>query len=122
MRYEIRSPEGEFSGEVAGVAFSGGSATLDDGQRGAAAALAYFGRKGYSVKPVNPPAAAESEPAGPFDPGAHDVASVLAYLDAADDAESARVLAAEKAGKARKTILARAPEGDRASELNGGGQ
>lgn len=40
-----------------------------------------------------------------FDPGEHSVAEVLAYLaDNPDDAE--RVIAAEAAGKARKTILA----------------
>ncbi|MFY9263236.1 MAG: trigger factor [Actinomycetaceae bacterium] len=41
-----------------------------------------------------------------FDPSAHKVDDVVAYLNDADDAEKARVLAAEKAGKARKTILA----------------
>lgn len=43
--------------------------------------------------------------AGPYDPSEHNVDEVVAYLDDADDAEFARVIAAEKAGKARKTIL-----------------
>ena len=40
-----------------------------------------------------------------YDPGAHTVAEVLAYLDAADPAEQVRVLEAERNGKARKGIL-----------------
>lgn len=39
-----------------------------------------------------------------YDPGAHTVAEVSAYLASADDAERARVIEAEAAGKARKTI------------------
>ncbi|ADH92282.1 trigger factor [Arcanobacterium haemolyticum] len=44
--------------------------------------------------------------AGEFDPSAHKVDEVIAYIESADDAEKARVLDAEKAGKARKTIMA----------------
>ncbi|MFE7624631.1 hypothetical protein [Streptomyces sp. NPDC057509] len=44
-------------------------------------------------------------PAEVFDPAAHDVTAVLAYLADADEEETTRVLAAEAAGKARKTIL-----------------
>jgi hypothetical protein len=43
--------------------------------------------------------------AGPFDPGAHDVKEVQAYLASADDAERGRVLAAERAGKNRSSLL-----------------
>lgn len=39
-----------------------------------------------------------------YDPGAHRVAEVSAYLASADPAERARVIEAEAAGKARKTI------------------
>lgn len=39
-----------------------------------------------------------------FDPSLHTVADVLAYLDSVDDTERARVIDAERAGKARKTI------------------
>lgn len=44
---------------------------------------------------------------GEFDPSAHKVSDVVAYLESADDAEKQRVLEAEKSGKARKTILAK---------------
>lgn len=47
---------------------------------------------------------AEDE-ADAFDPSAHTVVDVNTYLEAADDAERARVLAAEQAGKARLGIL-----------------
>lgn len=52
-------------------------------------------------------------PTGEYDPSKHDASEVLAYLDSlgSDDsdavAERERVLAAERDGKARKTILAR---------------
>lgn len=46
----------------------------------------------------------------PFDPAAHGVDVVLAYLDTAGPYERARVLVAERAGKARVTVL-RAGEG-----------
>lgn len=49
-------------------------------------------------------AAAEAAP-GAFDPAQHDVDSVLAHLAESADDERDRVLAAEQAGKARKTIL-----------------
>ncbi|MFJ2702980.1 hypothetical protein ACIO3R_07245 [Streptomyces sp. NPDC087428] len=51
---------------------------------------------------------AQAEPAAPvavFDPAAHDVPAVLAHLADADEDETQRVLAAEAAGKNRKTIL-----------------
>jgi hypothetical protein len=40
-----------------------------------------------------------------FDPSEHTVAQVLAHLDKADDDERDRVLAAERAGKARAGVL-----------------
>lgn len=40
-----------------------------------------------------------------FDPSAHTVTEVNTYLETADDAERARVLAAEQAGKSRLGIL-----------------
>lgn len=43
--------------------------------------------------------------AGPFDPGAHIAADVLAYLETAGEAEALRVMDAEAAGQNRKTIL-----------------
>lgn len=47
---------------------------------------------------------AEDE-ADAFDPSAHTVVDVNTYLETADDAERARVLAAEHAGKSRLGIL-----------------
>lgn len=44
------------------------------------------------------------EPGPLFDPSAHGVPEVLAYLETADATERARVLDAEAAGKGRKTI------------------
>lgn len=114
MAITVHSPEPEFSGEVAGVVFARGTATVHPGSPTAAAALAYFRRRGYTVtdEDSRPEPAAASEPqapdgtdAVPFDPAEHTVADVLAYLSSADDGERARVLAAEEAGEARATIL-----------------
>ena len=41
----------------------------------------------------------------PFDPSAHNVDAVNEYLSSASEAERHRVLAAERAGKARTTVL-----------------
>lgn len=48
---------------------------------------------------------APTAPVETFDPGAHTVADVLAHLESADEVESERVRAAERAGKNRTTIL-----------------
>lgn len=54
------------------------------------------------------PAADTDEPAEkPFDPADAKVDEVLAYIANADEAERTRILEAEKAGKARKKILAK---------------
>ena len=47
---------------------------------------------------------------GPFDPSAHDLPAVNAYLAEADEAETARVLDAEADGKGRKTLVDRREE------------
>ncbi|MBP5890640.1 hypothetical protein [Streptomyces scabiei] len=47
----------------------------------------------------------EPAPAPLFDPSEHDAPGVLAHLATADETETARVLAAEAAGKNRKTIM-----------------
>lgn len=58
--------------------------------------------------PVEVPAADTDEPAEKlFDPADAKVEEVLAYVSAADDAEKARVLEAEKAGKNRKSLVAK---------------
>lgn len=61
MRYTITAPVATFTGEVAGVGFASGVATLDTERPGAGAALTYFSRKGYTVEPVEEPKA-EPEP------------------------------------------------------------
>lgn len=98
----VHSPEPRFSGEVAGVRFAEGTADLDPHAAHAAAALAYFRRRGYSITAKEPEA---TPPAETFDPDEHNAADVLAYLADADDTERARVLDAEAAGQARATIL-----------------
>ena len=42
-----------------------------------------------------------------FDPSTAKVDEVLAYASSVDDAERARILEAEKAGKARKSVIAK---------------
>ncbi|WP_333745849.1 hypothetical protein [Streptomyces sp. IBSBF 2950] len=56
-------------------------------------------------EPEEPEEPEESAPPVLFDPAQHDAPSVLEYLAEADEAETARVLAAEAAGKNRKTIM-----------------
>jgi hypothetical protein len=40
-----------------------------------------------------------------YDPAAHKAEEVVEHIQTADEAEAARVLEAEKSGKARKTVL-----------------
>ncbi|MEV7793417.1 hypothetical protein AB0O68_15700 [Streptomyces sp. NPDC087512] len=47
--FNITAPESQFSGEVAGVVFHRGKATVDSEQENATSALAYFRRRGYTV-------------------------------------------------------------------------
>ncbi len=119
MRYLIQSPRDTFGGEVAGVRFHRGAATIDSVTD--AAAYAYFQRAAYTVSPVedaeqqSPPPEAEGDPAVPdpvglFDPGEHTVEEVLAHLATADEDEQARVRAAEADGKARTTIVGKSTE------------
>ncbi|GGR71132.1 MULTISPECIES: hypothetical protein [Streptomyces] len=65
--YQITAPEPQFSGEVAGVNFSRGKATVDGDHPEAAAALAYFRRRGYGVD-GSEPTAGPAEPFEPVDP------------------------------------------------------
>lgn len=112
----VHSPEPEFSGEVGGVRFTAGSATVDPQAPNAAAALGYFRRCGYRVVDEAPaelgtasvgpgPDTGDSLDGPAFDPDAHNVVDVLAYLADSGEDERARVLAAEEAGQARATIL-----------------
>lgn len=65
---------------------------------------------GYVV-PSEILATEEEEAADEFNPSEATVAEIKAYLDGADEAERKRVLAAEKADKARASVLSYAPEG-----------
>lgn len=123
-RYQVLAPERGFSGEACGVVFSDGAAVVSDESKEGRAAIEYFRRRGYTLTPEQVDEEGQAEPHTPdegdepFDPSKHDVPEVLAYLDRHEDedtrsAEFDRVIEAEKAGKARKTILARAgSEGD----------
>lgn len=97
----ITTPVKEFQGVVVGVTFTKGTGETSD-----PAAIQYFERHGYDVK--HEP---ETVPA-PFDPAKHNADEVLAYVAAIDDAdpeahdaEVVRVVEAERAGKARKSVL-----------------
>lgn len=61
--FNITAPEPQFSGEVAGVVFSKGKATLDDSTPDGLAALLYFRRRGYGVDGDEP-----EQSAAPFEP------------------------------------------------------
>lgn len=111
----IKSPVKGFGGEVVGVRFKDGSATCTD-----EAKLNYFERQGYAVTgrpaPKAPEPPKDADPAAQFDPSEHsveEVAEYLAGLPADDDGatERQRVFDAEKAGKARVSIIG-PPDGD----------
>ncbi|MFJ6061606.1 hypothetical protein ACIQHU_01055 [Streptomyces tendae] len=121
-KFRIEAPVRSFTGESVGVHFHKGTAHVDDSTKDGRAALEYFRRHGYGVFPADEATEETTEAASPvvptgegepFDPSKHDAADVLAYLDSlgTDDsdaiAEHERVIAAERDGKARKTILAR---------------
>lgn len=61
-RYEVRSPVDGFVGRVAGVTFTGGAAECSD-----PASLAYFRRKGYEVRRIEPAPVAAAPPPRPYD-------------------------------------------------------
>ena len=120
--YHVTSPDPEFSGESCGVLFTEGAAAVSDAEKSGRQAIEYFRRRGYGLTPVT---SAEEGPEGSgpdegdkeFDPAVHDAAEVIEYLNALDtddedqDAEFGRVIDAERAGKARKTVLALDGEG-----------
>ncbi|WP_432164872.1 hypothetical protein [Streptomyces sp. bgisy031] len=114
-QYTVEAPVRDFTGESVGVHFHKGTGSVDDTTKDGRAAIEYFRRQGYALTPAEADVDADAEAVqvedgdGLFDPAQHDAPEVLAYLDAhADDTdEVTRVLEAEQAGKARKTILAR---------------
>ncbi|MFE0651344.1 hypothetical protein ACFVZH_22425 [Streptomyces sp. NPDC059534] len=115
--YTVESPRGDFTGESVGVHFHKGAGRVDDSTKEGRAAIEYFRRQGYiltaETDEADEPVLEEEPETEIFDPADHDVADVLAYLDGLGSndsdavAEAERVLAAERDGKARKTILAR---------------
>lgn len=116
--YHVTAPEPGFSGESCGVVFRDGTAVVSDATKPGRGAIEYFRRRGYQVT-ANVPAdeveeqePADDDPAEAFDPEAHNADEVIAYLEGLDrddsdgEAEFDRVIEAERAGKARKTVLA----------------
>lgn len=116
-QYEVQAPERGFSGTSCGVVFKDGIATVADASKEGRAAIEYFRRRGYTLTPEgaseepltkSDPEGGPDEyvvPEGPFEPSEHSVEEVLAYLDHVDRDVADRVIAAERDGKARKTIL-----------------
>lgn len=82
-----------FAGRVANVDFANGQAETDN-----PGSLAYFRRHEYKIE-------GDQSVAGTFDPGEHSVDEVEAHLEGVSDAERERVLAAERGGKARKSLV-----------------
>jgi hypothetical protein len=116
-QFTVTAPVAGFSGESAGVAFKDGVGRVNDNTKEGRAAIEYFRRRGYTLTPEGAdeePETAEQETPDegdvPFDPSKHNVDEVMAYLDTLDrdtdkgDDEFVRVIAAERAGKDRKTI------------------
>ncbi len=112
-QFTVTAPFASFSGESAGVVFKDGVGHVNDASKEGRAAIEYFRRRGYTLTAESADEDEQTEPrtpdegGEPFDPSQHDAADVIAYLDAHtdDEAEIARVLEAEKNGKARKTVL-----------------
>lgn len=121
--YTVTAPDPEYSGESCGVAFTDGTGHVSTDDKPGRQAVEYFRRRGYGLTPAADTAGEGPQDSGPaegnetFDPAAHDATEVVAYLQALDtddedqDAEWGRVIDAERAGKARKTVLALDGEG-----------
>ena len=134
MRYRIITPVTGFTGVSAGVNFTDGVAEIEApvlpdlpegkelgrkeraerseiAQHEGLRKVAYFRSQGYGVEELDEPEEADAEQEQdddePFDPSEHDVPEVLAHLADADEDEQARVIAAERDGKNRKTITER---------------
>lgn len=111
MRFEITAPETDFTGDSAGATFVRGVAQVDGDTAAGRAQLNYFRSSGYGVRALDEePAPAEPDEGDvEFDPAKHNLEDVLDYLAsvADDEEETARVIDAERNGKARKTILER---------------
>lgn len=55
--YRVTAPDKAFTGQVAGVSFSQGAATVPDDKK---AALGYFRRRGYKVESTEEPKRTQS--------------------------------------------------------------
>jgi hypothetical protein len=66
-KYRVSHPDPAFGGEIVGVVFADGAATVDTEQAGGHAAYAYFQRASYPTAPHEEPVADSSRPraAGP---------------------------------------------------------
>ncbi|MFJ3834448.1 hypothetical protein ACIPY6_02905 [Streptomyces sp. NPDC090054] len=111
MRYEITAPVSGFTGDSAGASFVKGVALVDGDTAAGRAQLNYFRSSGYGVRTLDdvPAERVPDEGDVEFDPAQHGVDDVLDYLASVtdDEEETARVIEAERNGKARKTILER---------------
>ncbi|MFI1701958.1 hypothetical protein ACH419_39260 [Streptomyces bobili] len=117
-QFTVIAPVPGYNGESCGVAFKDGVGHVTDEGKEGRAAIEYFRRRGYTLvgEGADEPQDGEQEgggtpPPSPFDPSEHDAPEVVAYLDSTTDGdEIARVLEAERNGKARKTVLQKGAE------------
>lgn len=132
MRYRITTPVQGFTGVSAGVNFTLGVAEIEApilpdlpegkeltreeraereeiAQSESLRQVNYFRAQGYGVEELDErfEDLVDEDDDEPFDPSEHDVPEVLAHLAEADEDEQARVIAAERDGKNRKTITER---------------
>lgn len=117
MAYTIHSPAENFTGitEFGGgqIAFNDGEASVSELHPGV---RAYMEKHGYVI---------EEYSEGPFDPADHGVRDVVAYLESVqedDPEEFYRVYAAERDGKARKSVIEKFDDADagQGDDSNGG--
>ena len=120
-QFTVTAPVADFSGESAGVVFKDGVGHVSDASKEGRAAIEYFRRRRYALTPVQDEKPEEEglaepqkvdDPKTQFDPSERKAEEVIAYLGTLDvedpdgKAEFDRVMAAERDGKNRTTILA----------------
>lgn len=119
--FTVTAPVVGYDGESCGVVFKDGIGRVTDATKESRAAIEYFRRRGYTLtpegadegpEPSNPLDPSDPGPElPPFDPSEHNADDVIAYLDSLmnedthDKGEFERVIAAERDGKNRKTII-----------------
>jgi hypothetical protein len=89
MRYTVTAPNAEFTGEIGGVAFYHGAATVESEQ---ASTLGYFRRRGFTLTPAEGEPQQSTPPPRPAKTAAK--SSWVAYVAATTDLseEEARAL------------------------------